>query len=322
MIYLFLGKDSFGKKESIAELKHAKPSAELVVLDEPETEGEILREISGVSLFSKDKIVIVNNALGKLNTETLIDSLASSTDTIILQEESLDKRKKESKALLADKRITLREFPIPSGSAFDSWISARAKKYGFSFAPGAARYFAEKLGDDGRNDTDYNLFQADNELKKLAAYSGNVHDSKSITKEDIDALVPKSFDQDIFVVTNAIADRNQSQAMQAISDFLERVPGADEKGKIINLSAILAEQLRGMYAFGGLLSRGAEESEIAEATGFTPGRIFVYKKLSKSFSEQSLREALRKLEALDAELKTSTGPASLQFYMIIQGLMK
>lgn len=318
MIYLFLGKDGFSKQRAIAELQDVAPGSERVVLDAPETERDVLREASGASLFSSKKLVVVRGALAKLDAVALVDALAGTTDTVVFDEESLDKRKKETKALLADSRITVREFAVPSGPAFDSWISARSKEYGFSFAPGVTRHFAERLGDDGRTDTDYNLFQADSELKKLAAYA----DGEVITRADVDALIAESYDQDIFIVTNAIADRKQSAAMKAISDFLERVPGADEKSKIINLSAILAEQLRGMYAFGSLVTRGAGDAEIAEATGFTPGRIFVYKKLSKSFSAPALREALRKFEALDAEVKTSTGPASLQFYMIIQGLMR
>jgi DNA polymerase III delta subunit len=318
MIYLFLGKDGFTKRQAIKDLQLAIPGAELVTLDAPETEQDILREAAGASLFSNNKLVLVRSALSKFDSAALIDALAQSTDTIVFDEESLDKRKKETKALLADTRITVREFAIPTEAIFDSWISARAKEYGFSFASGALRHFAERLGDDGRSDLDYDLFQADNELQKLAAYA----DGGSITRADIDALIVESYDEDIFIVTNAIADRKQTAAMKAIANFLERVPGADEKSKIINLSAILAEQFRGMYAFGSLVARGAGDAEIAEVTGFTPGRIFVYKKLAKSFTSQALREALRKFEALDAEVKTSTGPASLQFYMIFQGLMK
>jgi hypothetical protein len=70
------------------------------------------------------------------------------------------------------------------------------------------------------------------------------------------------------------------------------------------------------------LSRSAPDAEIIKATGFTPGRVFVYKKLSRSFAPQKLLEALRKLEALDGELKSTTGPAALQFLLTVQGLMK
>jgi DNA polymerase III delta subunit len=318
MIYLFLGKDAFNKRQAVRQLQAGIPGAELVTLDAPETEKDILREVSGASLFSSKKVIVVKSALSKLNAAALIDAIASSTDEIIFDEDSLDKRKKETKALLADTRIIVREFTMPTGAVFDAWILAKSKEYGFTFAPQAARHFAERLGDDGRNELDYDLFQADNELQKLAAYANG----GSISTSDIDALIAESYNEDIFIVTNAIADRKQSQAMKAIENFLDRVPGADEKSKIINLSAILAEQLRGMYAFGTLIARGAGDVEIAEATGFTPGRIFVYRKLSKSFSTPALRDALRKFEALDAEVKTSSGPAGLQFYMIIQGLMK
>ena len=71
-----------------------------------------------------------------------------------------------------------------------------------------------------------------------------------------------------------------------------------------------------------MLERGAGDAEIASLTGFTPGRIFIYKKLSRSIDSKKLLAALKKIEALDVDLKTSNAPASLEFYMIIHGLMR
>lgn len=318
MIYLLLGKDSFGKKEYVAALRAAKPSADLAVLDNPATEREIELQASGGSLFSKDKFVVVTGALQKLDSAKLIDALTASTDTIVFIEDSLDKRKKETKALLTDKRIETKEFAIPSGPDFVKWLIAHAKKLGLDIDAKIAGAIARRLGDDGRNDIAYDLWQAENELRKLRDFA----DGAPLTVADVNALIAESIDDDIFKVTNAIADRNSALAAQYLTDFIDRSPGADEKSNIINLSAVIAEQFRGMYAFAGLLADGAGDSEIATRTGYTPGRVFVYKKILRTLPAERLLEALRKLEALDVELKTSSGPATLQFFMIIQGLMR
>jgi len=317
MIYLLLGKDSFGKRQFLTELA-ASLKSETVEIDSPLEEREVLNQTSGGSLFASSKLVIVHNALQKIEAMPLLNKIAKTADTVVFVETSLDKRKKETKELLADKRIHLKEFEVPTGSAFINWIELRAKKFGFEFERGAAQELAKRLGDDGRTQTEYDLWQADSEIQKLNAFA----DGKKISKEDVEKLVAESIDQDIFKVTNAIADRNKELTAKYLSDFIERSPGTDEKSKIINLAAVLAEQFRGLYSFASMLARGAGDAEIASLTGFTPGRIFVYKKLSRSIDPKKLLIALKKIEALDVDLKTSNAPASLEFYMIIHGLIK
>jgi DNA polymerase-3 subunit delta len=321
MIYLLLGKDSYTKKSFVQGLQASQPGVVKVELYAPESEQEIITQAAGQSLFSSKKILVIHGALQKLDSVMLMENLKSSSDTIIFIEESLDKRKKETKALLANKHITVKEFGIPVGTDFQKWLIARAKELGLELQPQVVRHLAERLGDDGRQDIDYDLWQAESELQKLADYASS-ESNKQITPTDIDLLVAESFDADVFRVTNAIADHKAAEAIHLLNDFIERVPGSDEKGKIINLAAILAEQFRGLYAFHSMLSRGAGDAEITQATGFTPGRVFVYKKLSRSFAPQKLLEALRKLEALDSELKSTSGPAALQFLLTVQGLMK
>lgn len=321
MIYLLLGKDSYTKKGFVQNLLVSQPGVAKIELYAPESEQEIITQSAGQSLFSSKKILVIYGALQKLDSSMLMEALKPSTDTIIFIEDSLDKRKKETKALLANKHITIKEFTVPSGTDFQKWLVAKAKELGLDLQPQTVRHLAERLGDDGRQDIDYDLWQADTELQKLAAYASSEPD-KQITPAEIDLLVAESFDEDVFRVTNAIADHKAAEAIHLLNDFIERVPGNDEKGKIINLAAILAEQFRGLYAFNSMLSRGAGDSEITQATGFTPGRVFVYKKLSRSFAPQKLLEALRKLEALDSELKSTSGPAALQFLLTVQGLMK
>ena len=70
-----------------------------------------------------------------------------------------------------------------------------------------------------------------------------------------------------------------------------------------------------------MLQAGDADAEIARASGFSSGKLFIYKKLAQRFSTKKILDTLHKLEMLDVEIKTSSGPAALQFFMIINSLM-
>jgi DNA polymerase-3 subunit delta len=164
----------------------------------------------------------------------------------------------------------------------------------------------------------YSLWQTDSELKKLATFAAG----KPVSAQDVAALVSENVDEDIFAVTNAIADRNRQAAVAALVNYMDRLPGNDEKAKVISISGALAEQFRGVLVVQGMAEQRVPDSAIAAETGYSPGKIFIYKKIAKQFSQEKLRQALQKLEILDLEMKTGNGPAALQFLMIVQSAMQ
>ena len=252
------------------------------------------------------------------DTTAVIDKLKTSDTIYIFFEQSLDKRKTETKKLLSNTDLKITEYSIPIGDSLQKWIAEESKKLELTWAADTQRFFIQRIG--GYMDPDqisYDLWLIHSELKKLKTFAGTT----AITKKNIQDLVSENIVEDVFALTNALTDKNKGIAMNLLMNHLERTPGTDEKSKIINLVAILAEQFRGIYMFQGLLAERLPDSELQRVSGFSPGRMFIYKKLSGKFSAQKVRDTLKKFELLDEELKTSTGPAALQFLLIMLSAM-
>ncbi len=354
MLYLLLGSDDFSKKEFIEGLKIKQSIKRAVVFDGSDLVSVAL---SG-DLFGGKQLIIVRDyfsgkaaAAGRESADTsmesgdtsaesgdayasaasaIIKAIKSAPNDVVFIEEKLDKRKSETKKILANKDLKVMEFAVPEGAEFKKWVSARAKIYGLAFAPGAMDVFMEKLiGQQAGAGAGYgapvfgsqllyDLWQVDSELQKLKTFAGD----KPVSARDVGALVSENIDDNIFKITNAIGDKNRALAVRYLTDYMDRFAGSDEKTKVISLSGLLAEQFRSILAFANLQERGKSESEIAEATGFAPGKMFVYKKLAKAFGSDKAQQTLRKLELLDEEIKTSQSPAALQFFMIIESAMR
>jgi len=313
MIYLLLGKDDYTKKEFMTELKTREQVAALEYFYEW-NEPAVLSAVKNSGLFEKKKMVAVFGALGKFDLEEFADKLKDSANTLIFIEESLDKRKTETKKILANKNLKVQEFEIPAGADFKKWVQNYAKKIELKINPKALDAFLQKMGiESAEGERLYNLWQTSFELNKLKTFA----ESKEITAAEIEELVTENVEENIFKITNAIGDKNRQAAAKYLVEFMDRIPGSDEKSKVISLSGILAEQFRGILTVQGLLAEQLPEVQIMKQTGFSPGRLFVYKKLARNFSGPKLLDTLKKLELLDEEVKTSSGPAALQFLMII-----
>lgn len=326
MIYLLLGKDDFSKKEFLQKNSSGLDILSFDTSEELNADRIFETYISG-DLFGGKKLIKLEGALGDASfAENFFNRLdkeakqsKDSQNILAFVEESLDKRKKETKAMLTNKNLKVIEFEIPSEDAFKKWVIERAKTYEIKFGKGVLELFLSRLGlgvgEFGKEL--YSLWQADNELKKIKAFAGD----DEVSQADVANLVSENIDDNVFAITRAIGERNQKQAVQALTSYFDKLPGTDEKTKVISLSGLLAEQFRSMLIIKSLDGEGRSEAEISKATGFTPNRIYMIKKTSRQLDEKRVLDALKKLEFLDEDVKTSAAPAGLQFMMIIRALL-
>ncbi len=308
MIYLLLGNDDFSKKEFLDELQ-AVEKLEVSSFIEPESSKEILQTAMEVDLFGGKKMLKIYDLFSRgVADASVIDEVKNSPNLVIFLETKLDKRKAETKALLGRKELKVKEFNTLTGLEFKNWLNSRVSKYELNLSGKAMELFLQKIGFASADfgDALYSLWQVDSELKKLKEYAGG----SALNEKDIDSLVSENLSENVFKITNAIGDKNQPLVVKALTEYLDRLPG-DEKAKVISLSGLLAEQFRNI-----LIIKGGGES------GFASGKLFVYQKLAANFDEKKVLDALRKMELLDQEVKTTNGPAGLQMLMIIESLLK
>lgn len=315
MIYLLLGKDDFTKKEFIDDL-FAKGSFEMQVLSVDSSASDVAREYFSSDLFGGKRLLFGEGLLGRTEfAEEFFAALGKeggkTENVLVFLESALDKRKKETKAILANKSLKVVEFEILFGDDLKKWVSTRAKSAGLSFERGVLDLFLARLGA-------CDLWQATSEINKLKTFAGDSEVSAAAVAD----LVAENIEEDVFAITNAIGDKNRPLAVSLLTNYFDRLPGTDEKTKVISLSALLSDQFRNILILKGLSEEGRSESAIVKEMEFTPGRVFIYKKLASRFSEDKLLDALRKFELLDMEVKTTSGPAALQLFMIVESVIK
>ena len=225
MLTLLLGSDDFSKKEYIDSIV-LKAKAEAQVFSDVENLPSV-DSLIGQDLFGSRKVFILKGLIANFNDPVILEKLIASENKVIIVEEKLDKRLTANKELLANKKIEVKEFALPHGKELDEWIIDRAKNIGGSISSRAANDLAVALGRDGAKETKfggkvvsveevYNLWQADNELKKLIALA----DGKEVSETDVKQLAPQNREVDVFDLTNAIADNQKQKALSLMQDFL------------------------------------------------------------------------------------------------------
>jgi DNA polymerase III delta subunit len=325
MISILLGPDDYGKREYIGALAK-KIAARVESFHSLET-VPMLGSITGTDLFSKETVYVFNGLTEKLVTEDLLPNLQSSKNYFIFVDEKLDKRTNLYKFLSKQKSV-MQDFGLPHGKALDAWIQKRAAELGGAFEPAAVDLLAKKLGRDDAEETKfggkvvevkevYTLWQANSEVQKLLAYS----QGKPVTAKSVEDLVPVYTETDVLQIVNAIGEGNKTQSLKMIDLFLASELVGDEKSKIIQLNALLADQFRNIAIIHGFTGQGKPDDSILEATGWKSGRLFVLRKISARFNPKKVQEFLPKLEALDEELKTGSTPPRVLLDLIMVQLL-
>lgn len=324
MLQIFLGSDDFSKREYVQQLaKKEKAQLQFLVGEDGVDVGQLI----GTDLFAVKKLTAINGGI-KLLTSGVVEGLLKSNNTIIFFEEKLDKRLNATKELLANKNIKVQEFNLPHGSELNVWIEKRVAHYNAKISKEAVELLAKKVGRDDGTETKFGgkvvevkevftLWQVDNEIKKLVSYSAG----QQISVHDVDQLVVDYGEAEVLDITNAIAAKDKQRTFNLINRFLKEITASDEKGKIIQLNALLAEQFRNVAMIQSLGNQGMPEGEILQLTSWKSGRLFVIKKIASQFDSKKVLDFLSKLEFLDAELKSSSVPPRVILDLILTQLV-
>lgn len=257
---------------------------------------QIIDSALTTALFSNQKMIIVDNsyifssALKKTNMEHDLEALDTyienvNKDTILLfivNSEKLDERKKQVK-LLKSKAI-VKEFNKENNlekivlSFFDNYKISNL----------SIKKFIDRVGT--------NLSLLENEANKLKLYKG---EEKNITEEDIEEIINKNIDIDIFNLIDNIVLKNK---VKAIESYNEMIKYGEEPIKIL---IMLANQFRLMYQCKLLYKKGYLEKDIASTLKIHPYRAKLSIEKSKKFTEEDLIKYLDSLADLDSKIKQS-----------------
>lgn len=317
-IYLVLGEERYfieRIRETIIEHALDEESIDLNFSSfdmEENTINDALFEASSFPFFGERKVVFVQNPYfltGQKvrnapdhNTDELEDYLKNPADftifVIFAPYEKLDRRKKITKSL--EKNAQLIDVSSPNANEANRYIKEVVKEKGYQFTDGAFQLFTER--------TDGNLTQMMHELDKLFLYH---IDSKNITKDSIQHLVPKSLEQNVFELNTLVLNNQVEASVEAYHDLLV------QKEEPIKIVALLISQFRLLLQVKVLQRQGYPQGDIAKVLKVHPYRVKLALQNVRRYEQHLLSEALDYLIDADYKMKTGQIDQELQVELFI-----
>lgn len=291
MIYVFLGNEINLLKRRIDGLKCELNINNIIEYDFDDSNIiDILNEANYVDLFNEKKLIIVSNFSFKKVKDAyekeLLRYIDNMNDNVIILkciDESLDERKNITKKLR--EKCKVEEIKKMDYKELHEYITnmfvSNNKKITYN-------QVKEIL-----NRCEYNDDLAINETEKLLLYKLG---EDVITDDDIDKVVSKSSEKEIFTLSDAVMKKNLKQIFNSYNILIRS--GIEPVVLIDNL----ARQFRTLYQVK-ILCKTMDEKEISRKLGLNP---YVVKKAHENvnnYEEEELINNLYELSNLDIDIK-------------------
>ena len=267
--------------------------------------AEVELDLLSLPFFADEKIVILDHLLDlttakKRNLtdedlkqfENYLENPSESTRLVIFAEGKLDSKRRLVKLLKRDSQII--EATTPKEQDLKRYFSSQAQELGLQFVGDSLDQLLLKSG--------YDFGESQKNLALLKAYK----EDGQITLEEIEEVVPKSLQDNIFDLTQMILKCQIDQARNLVKDL--RLQGEDE----IKLIAILLSQFR-MYSQIKIFSEeGQSESQIVASLSDLSGRkVNPYQvkfalRDSRRLSLSFLKQAMMTFIEADYAIKSGT----------------
>ena len=266
----------------------------------------IINELNTYGLFSKRKVVIGENALflTASKTKTVEHNLEelenyikylNPDNILILICDKLDNKRKIVKLL--KEKGTL----ISTEVSMDNLIKNNLEDYSMDYK--TINYFINYCGSD--------IEKILNELEKLKCFK---LDDKKITIDDINKVVVKSLDDNVFDFINAVVSKNRLKAYEIYKELLYK---GEEETKLI---IMVADQIRLIYNCKCLVKDGMKQEEIATFLGVHPYKVKLAIASSYSYTKKELLSMLNRLYEIDKNIKTGKDTTKIGFQVFILSL--
>ena len=267
--------------------------------------AEVELDLVSLPFFADEKIVILDHLLDlttakKRNLtdedlkqfENYLENPSESTRLVIFAEGKLDSKRRLVKLLKRDAQII--EATTPTEQDLKRYFSGQAQELGLHFVGDSLDQLLLKSG--------YDFGELQKNLALLQAYK----EDGQITLQDIEEVVPKSLQDNIFDLTQMILKRQIDQARNLVKDL--RLQGEDE----IKLIAILLGQFRMFSQVKIFSEEGQSESQIVASLSELSGRkVNPYQvkfalRDSRRLSLSFLKQAMTTFIETDYAIKSGT----------------
>ncbi len=308
--YLILSNDIITINEKIKEIlsKLNLTEENLIKFNMNEVYLEtVMEELNTYGLFVTNKVVVMyscdflsgdkkKNMLSQ--NEKLLEEYIKNpneVNSLIIVCEKLDERKKITK-LLKEKFIVIDE-----NISIENKIKNNLE--GFNMNTKTINYLINYLNNDN--------IRIMNELEKLKTYK---YEEKEITIDDINSIVLKEFDDNIFSLINYILKKDVKKSFEVYNELISR--GED----ITKIVITVADQFRLIYKVKILINDGKNKDTITSMLGIHPYRVKLAMEASYSFTNNDLIRYLKSLGDIDINIKTGVSANNFGFDLFLLNL--
>lgn len=186
------------------------------------------------------------------------------------------------------------QFDALEGSELASWIRSEAATRGLTLESRAGAALMERVGSD--------LWTMSNVLDQLSAFTKG-SGAKAVTEEIAKRFSSTAYDENIFHLTDALAQKNTRVALELLFDQLE------SGSHPLYILTMLIRQFRMLVQLAGPNGDHLSPADI----GAHPFAVQKARETLRDFSLPEILRAYRELETIDAKLKTGEKDAETLF---------
>lgn len=312
-IYLFYGNEELMIKNKIDKLVSS-------ITDNQYNINVYDMQINNVSMAVQDlltppfladnKVVIIKNPLFltkskseiEHKTEMLMNYLDNSEETSYLIIDASGLKIDESNAIFKKlkQKGEVSETKELSQIEMKGWLKRRFAINNKEISDEAVTLFFDRIG--------WNLLIANNEFEKVLNYIGS---RNQIIVNDIEKVVTKELETDVFKLTNALQNNNKKEIIFLYQDLIKS--GNDP----VKLLGLVSKTIKDTYNVNLMLEKGYKQIDIANTLGVSTGRAYYIIKSARSFKNNILEQLLLKLHDLDFKIKTGKIDKNTGFEMFL-----
>ncbi|WP_295730064.1 DNA polymerase III subunit delta [uncultured Limosilactobacillus sp.] len=316
-VYLVLGTQSVMMTEAKEAFLSIIPKEERVMnvgsydLEE-ESLSSAINDAMSAPFFGEKRLVFLNKPTfltttgekGKLkqNPNLLKDYLdhpqLSTVLVVMAPYEKLDGRKGVVKDL-KKAAVIVEAQPLKEQAAREN-VQRQVRSAGFHFADGSLNDLVE------RTNADYSLMVAN--LKKLMILN---YQTKEISREAVQKLVPQSLDSNVFDLVTAVLNHHQKRSLDLYRQLL------DSEQQPLQINAVLVSQFRLLLQLKILSARGLSQGTLANRLKVHPYRVKLGLQTVHKFSLIDLMNAYLGLVRCERALKTTSRSPELLFQLFM-----
>ncbi len=240
----------------------------------------------------------------------IIDDNFSCITIFIIKDGKPDARKKIVKKLKDIKSVF--EFSRLKEDELTKYIAGEFKKTSYNISMSDANYMANNCGYLEYEST-VSLYHINNEIHKIISHNKN---KKDITIEDLDLLMIKSVESNIFKLVDCICDNNKKKSFEILDEML--LNNIAEQF-IIHM---ITRQYRMLYQYVVLQKKGYSSNDIINKMKI---KNFVASKLakqSKYLNVERIEYYMRRFLDLDKKIKTGEIDSRVGLELITMGIIK